>query len=79
MIVLANLTTEQVAICDKLWGLATLEEVDRFINSLSTDAMKHTARVLQHMIIAAVHDADVQTMDDCIEARTILTRISSYN
>ena len=78
MVMIANLTQEQVELCDKLWACDTMEDVETFITSLSSDEDRHEARVLQTMMLAAICDEEVQTYDDCYTARNILDRVSGY-
>lgn len=78
MVMIANLTQEQVELCDQLWACDTMDDVENFIASLPSDEDRHEARVLQMMMLAAVCDEEVQTYDDCGAARNILDRVSGY-
>lgn len=78
MVMIANLTQEQVELCDQLWACDTMDDVENFIASLPSDEDRHEARVLQTMMLAAVCDEEVQTYDDCGAARNILDRVSGY-
>lgn len=78
MVMIANLTQEQVELCDQLWACDTMDDVENFIASLPSDEDRHEARVLQTMMLAAICDEEVQTYDDCGAARNILDRVSGY-
>ena len=78
MVMIANLTQEQVELCDQLWACDTMDDVENFIASLPSDEDRHEARVLQTVMLAAICDEEVQTYDDCGAARNILDRVSGY-
>jgi hypothetical protein len=77
MVTIANLTQEQVELCDKLWACDTVEDVQAFISGLPEDE-QHEAKVMQTMMLSAIIDDEVNTQDDCDVARNILDRVSSY-
>ncbi len=73
MITLEGLTPVQVKLCDDLWNLDSMDEVEEFIAELPTK-LQTEARSMQQLIVAAMFDEEVQTEDDCAMVRNILDR-----
>ena len=74
MITISGLNQRQAEMCDRIWNCQTIDDVDNFINSMPTPSLRKEARMMQHLILAAVFDNEVQTADDCYQARQILSK-----
>ena len=73
MIQLENLTPRQVAFCEVLWELQSVEDVENFIQSLP-ESFKDEARTMKSMIELAVVDDMLASDTDLGQVKEILNR-----
>jgi len=73
MVRLENLTVRQAGICQLMWEMQTVEEVERFINSLPAPQQAE-AMSMKVMLELAVIDDDVEQDKELFLAQEILDR-----
>jgi hypothetical protein len=73
MIQLENLTSRQVAFCEVLWELQSVEDVENFIQSLPK-SFQDEARAMKSMIEFAVVDDMLDGSTDLSQVKDILNR-----
>lgn len=69
-----DLTKEDVQILDTIWALDTQEELDSYMNSISTEKRKRV-NVLIELIRLSEIDSKVESMDDYPQAAELLKKI----
>ena len=60
-LIIEGLSARQRKIADRLWKFDTTDEIDTFISKIPTRRGRIEARVVQHMMVAAVLDRDELT------------------
>ena len=70
-----GLTPIQVKLCNSLWKCESLEDVEEFIAELPGGLQKQ-ARTLQWLMIYSTMDDDIQTEEDCKQARKLLQQFT---
>ena len=74
MITLDGLSKAQVAMCDLLWDIDDINEMELFLDTLDA-ANKKMAMTLIQMIVLADIDQQVNSMEEYPDARQLLNSI----
>lgn len=69
----SGLTPRQQFLADIIWQCDSEESLNRFINSLPTDALRHEATTVVEMIMSSAIDKDIEK-DDLSQAKDVLSK-----
>jgi hypothetical protein len=71
---ISGLSKKQIAICNKLWNLNTLDEIQIYLSDKSKEEQQEIETMMK--LIYAYHiDECCSTYTDCEEARSIIEKI----
>lgn len=74
MINITGLSAKQKALCDQLWSLNTIEDVLEWISGLD---QQHRTDAQSMMELIMLGQIDELRLDDCSEARAVISRIKN--
>jgi hypothetical protein len=74
MINITGLSAKQKALCDQLWSLNTIEDVLEWISGLD---QQHQTDAQSMMELIMLGQIDELRLDDCSEARAVISRIKN--
>ena len=73
MIQIENLTPVQKEICDRLWEIQSMEQVENYIRTMPR-RLRPVAESMLQLLIAATMDHEINSEDDCELAKEYLRR-----
>lgn len=69
----SGLTPRQRVLADIVWQCDSQESLEKFVESLPTDQLKHEVKTVIEMIMSSAIDKDVES-DDLSQAKDILSK-----
>ena len=78
MITLEGLSKAQVAMCDLLWDIEDINEMELFLDTLDAPDKKMALTLIQMIVLADI-DQQVNSMEDYPDAKRILSTITKGN
>jgi hypothetical protein len=75
MIMIQNLSPIQKEICDHLWEIESMEEVQQYIRAMPKK-LRSVAESMLELMIAATFDQEINTEADCELAKEYLCRFT---
>lgn len=75
MIHIENLTPLQKQICDCLWEIESMEQVENYIRTMPR-RLRPVAESMMELLIAATFDQEITCEDDCELAKEYLCRFN---